>query len=282
MEKFRTIVWNLALITAGSVICAVAVNGILIPKQFLSGGFTGLAMLVHYTLPALPVGVVYFLLNVPLFVFGWLFVGRRFFLYSVAGMVIFSLAVLIRFPSVTVEDRLLNALLAGIIMGFGSGILLRSLGSAGGMDILSVIFFKKFSIRLGTTSLVFNVLLMVTAISRIPLEMILYTLIYIYVCSHIVNLVVTGFSQRKAVLVISECWAEISGEIVRKLDRGVTLIHGEGGYSGARRKILYSVIPFQELARFKNLIRRIDPGAFVVISDTLEVMGQKIGNQPHW
>lgn len=281
-KEFKRIIWNLILITVGSVICAVAVNSILIPKQFLAGGVTGLAMLIHYGLPSIPLGAVYFLLNIPIFIFGWMFVGRRFFFYSIAGMLIYSLAVLIPCPEITIKDPLLNALTAGIISGIGSGILLRSLGSAGGMDILAIIILKKYSIRLGTTSLAFNVVLMLTAISRIPLEMILYTLVFIYVNAYFVNLVVTGLSQRKSVMIISDLWPEISREIMDKLDRGVTVIHGEGGYSKKHQKILYSVISFQELGRLKDLVRTVDSNAFVVINDTLEVMGHGIGNQPHW
>ena len=282
MKSSFKIAYNLVLITAGSVICAVAVNSILIPKQFLAGGITGLAILIHYWLPSIPLGVVYFLLNVPIFIFGWMFVGKRFFFYSIAGMVIYSLAVLIPFPEIAIEDRLLNALSAGIITGVGGGILLRSLGSAGGMDILAIIIMKKYSVRLGTTSLVFNVILMLAAIARLPLEMILYTLIYIYVTAHFVNLVVTGLSQRKSVMIISSHWEEISEAIMTRLDRGVTVVHGQGGYSKKEQKILYSVISFQELGRFKEVVRSIDPNAFVVINDTLEVMGYRIGNQPHW
>lgn len=281
-DELKKIIWNLILISVGSVICAVAVNSILIPKQFLAGGITGLAMLIHYGLPAIPLGVVYFCLNIPIFIFGWMFVGRRFFLYSIAGMVIYSLAVLIPCPEMTVKDPLLNALTAGIITGIGSGILLRSLGSAGGMDILAIIILKKYSTRLGTTSLIFNVVLMLAAISRLPLEMILYTLIFIYVSAYFVNLVVTGLSQRKSVMIISSKWKEISKEIMTTLDRGVTVIHGEGGYSGKQQKVLYSIISFQELGRFKEIVRTIDPDAFVVINNTLEVMGHRIGNQPHW
>ena len=88
MKHSYKIAYNLVLITAGSVICAVAVNSILIPKQFLAGGITGLAMLIHYGLPFIPLGVVYFLLNIPIFIFGWMFVGKRFFFYSIAGMAI--------------------------------------------------------------------------------------------------------------------------------------------------------------------------------------------------
>jgi uncharacterized membrane-anchored protein YitT (DUF2179 family) len=145
VKNMRNIIWNVILITTGSVICAVAVNSILIPKQFLAGGFTGLSLLIHYALPFIPVRVICLALNIPVFIFGWLFVGHRFFFYSIAGMLVYSLAVLIPFPEIMIEDRLLNALTAGIITGVGSGILLRSPGSAGGMDILAIIIFKKFS-----------------------------------------------------------------------------------------------------------------------------------------
>jgi uncharacterized membrane-anchored protein YitT (DUF2179 family) len=282
MKSIKTIIWNLLLIGGGSIICAAAIKGILLPKQFLAGGITGLALLVHYLLPSLPVGVIYFILNIPLFLVGWMFVGRRFFFYSLTGVFIFSAVMLYPFPTFQIHDMILAALTAGIVTGTGSGIILRSLGSAGGLDILSVILFKKFSIRLGTTVIVFNVLLMITAAFRIPLEMVLYTLIYLYVTSHFVNLVVTGLSQRKAIMIISPKWEEISQQIMKSLHRGVTVVRGEGGFSKQERPILYSVMTFQELSRLKELIRKIDSDAFVVVTETLEVMGKRIGNQPHW
>ena len=276
------VLWNLGLITLGSVLCAVAVNGILIPKGFVSGGVTGLALVIHYLLPSVPVSGLYFLLNIPLFAIGWVFVGRRFFLYSIAGMVIFSGALQWVQVPVAVQDPLLSALLAGIICGAGSGIILRSLGSAGGTDILSVILLNRFSIRVGTTVLAFNSGVLMAAAVFSSLESALYTLVYLYVSSHILNLVVTGLSQRKVVFIISPHWKEISGGILQEIRRRVTIIRGQGGYSGRDEQILYTIITFRELARLKRMIRRVDPGAFVVVTDTLEVMGQGIGNQPHW
>jgi len=159
---------------------------------------------------------------------------------------------------------------------------LRSLGSAGGLDILSVILLKRFSIRLGSTILAFNSLILVAGAVLFSLEGALYTLIYIFVSSYMVNLVVTGLSQRKAVYIISPQWEEISRKIMDKIQRGVTVIKGQGGYTGRDEQILYTVISFRELPQLKQLIRGVDPDAFVVITDTLEVMGQRIGNQPHW
>ena len=277
-----TIIWNLALITVGCILCAAAIKGILIPREFLAGGVTGLSLLIYYITPVLPIGVIYFILNIPLFIVGWMFVGQRFFWYSIAGVIFFSAVMLPAYPVIPIQDMILAALTAGIITGVGSGIILRSLGSAGGLDILSVVLFKKFSIRPGTFVLAFNALLMIAAAVRIPLEMILYTLIFMYVTSYCVNMIVTGLSQRKAVMIISPQWQKIAREIRERLQRGVTLVRGEGGYSGQELHILYSVITFTELSRFKEMIRNIDPEAFVVVTETLEVMGRRIGNQPHW
>ena len=276
------ILWNLMVIAVGSVLCAVAVNGILIPQHFYGAGFTGLALLIHYLKPALPLAVIYFILNIPMFSLGWMYVGRRFFLYSIAGMLIFSGAIAWTHISLPIYDKILSALLAGIIMGFGSGVILRSLGSAGGLDILSVILFQRFSIRLGTTILGFNSLVLVAGTLLFSLENAVYTLIYLYVNAHIVNVVVTGLSQRKAIFIVSRKWDEISKEIMGNIQRGVTILKGRSGYEGRDMQIIYTVIAMQELHRLKNMVRKIDPDAFVVVSDTLEVIGTRIGNQPRW
>jgi len=282
VQSVRTVLWNLLLIFAGSVICALAVKGILIPRQFLAGGVTGLAIFGHYLFPSLPIGFIYFLLNIPLFVIGWMFVGRRFFWYSLAGMLIFSSVMFGSYPVFPVKDMILNALAAGIITGIGSGMILRSLGSAGGLDILSIILFKRFSIRPGTTVMTFHAILLLLALARLPMELVLYTLIYFFINAYFVNLVVIGLNQRKAVMIISSRWEDISRHIMEKLQRGVTIVEGEGGFSRQRLHILYSVITLTELSRFKEMIRKIDPNAFVVVTETLEVMGKRIGNQPHW
>ena len=177
---------------------------------------------------------------------------------------------------------ILNALAAGIITGVGSGAILKSLGSAGGLDILTVILLKKYSIRPGPFVLSFNGVLLLAAAFRIPLEMVLYTLVYLFVSTHFMNLVIVGLSQRKSIMIISPKWQEISREIINRLQRAVTVVRGQGGYSGKEMHILYSVITFTELSRFKEIIRKYDPEAFVVVTETLEAMGKRIGNQPHW
>ena len=278
----KNIGWNLVLLVLGSLLCGVGVNGILIPRGFVSGGVTGLALVFHYLVPSLSVALIYALANVPLFIAGWYFISRRFFLYSIVGTLIFSAAVQwAQFP-VPVQDKLLAAILAGLIFGMGSGVILKSMGSAGGTDILSVIFLQRFSIRVGTTVLAFNTLVLATAALLISLEDALYTLIYLYVSTKIVDLVVTGLSQRKAVFIISPRWEKISPRILTEIHRGVTILRGQGAYSQREQQILYTVVTFREVATLKQIVRSEDPAAFVVVSDTTEVMGHRIGNQPHW
>ena len=282
LNLVREIFRNMVLLIIGSVICAVGVNGILIPREFVSGGVTGLALVIYYLTPLIPVSALYFILNVPLFILGWKYVGRRFLAYSFIGMIVYSAAIEWVHIPMPVQDKLLAALLAGILIGFGSGIILRSAGSAGGTDILSVILIKKYSIRLGSTILAFNGAILLLTAALFSLENALYTLMYLYVSSHIVNVVVTGLSQRKAVMIISQSWRDISKAIMEDMNRGVTVIPARGGYTGTPGDVLYTVITFRELAVLKKIISRIDPTAFVVVTETLEVMGRRIGNQPHW
>lgn len=282
VQIYWPILKNFGLIAIGSVICALAINGVLVPHQFLSGGFTGLALVIYYLTPSVPVGWLYFLLNVPLFAIGWKYVGPRFFWYSLVGAVIFSASLKWVNFTIPVQDEMLSALLSGIISGIGAGIILKSLGSAGGLDILSVILLRRFSVRLGSTQLALNGIIIAGGALVFSLERALYTLVYVYVTSRMLNLVMTGLSQRKAVFIISPRWQEISKEIIEKINRGVTILHGRGGYTEQEEKIVYSVITFRELPRLKEIIRQLDPNAFVVFTETLEVMGARIGNQPHW
>jgi uncharacterized membrane-anchored protein YitT (DUF2179 family) len=274
---------NLFLLCVGSAVTAVGINGLLIPHRFVSGGGMGLSLILHYLVPAISVAVAYAVANIPLFLAGWFLISRRFFFYSIAGTVIFTGAVAwVNLGVIPVHDPLLAAILAGIILGTGSGIILKSLGSAGGTDILSVLLLQRFSVRLGTTRLAFNSLVLVAAAALFSVENALYTLIYLYVSAQIMNLVVTGMSQRKAIFIISPQWQEISRGILEEIQRGVTVIRGQGGYSQQEQQILYTVVTFQELANLKQIVRRHDPAAFVVVTETTEVMGHRIGNQPHW
>ncbi|MDW7773348.1 MAG: YitT family protein [Desulfobulbaceae bacterium] len=278
----KKLLFDLILIVTGCIIGAVAVNGILIPNHFATGGITGLSLIIHEFLPFMNLGWIYLLTNIPLFVLAWMSVGRRFFFYSLLGTLVFTLCLkYIHFP-IQLEDKILSTLLAGLIFGTGTGIVLRSSGSQGGLDILSVMLYRRFAISLGNTVLTVNIIVLSLVAIFYSLDAFLYTLIVIYVSSKITDIVVTGLSQRKAVFIISSHWETIAGEILKDIRRGVTVIEGQGGFTGKKEKILYAVVPLMDIGQMKILIRQIDPEAFVVISNTLEVINNRIGNQPHW
>ncbi|MDA8163799.1 MAG: YitT family protein [Desulfobacteraceae bacterium] len=282
LSTCRQVLWNLFLIAAGSLLCALSINGILIPQHFVSGGVTGLILILRSFLPDINFGFLYLLFNVPLYLLAFMHVGRRFFLYSLAGLFIFAGMVGAVQITIPIQEKILAALAAGILLGTGSGVILRSYGSTGGTDILSILLLRRFSVKLGNTTLAVNGLVLVLAATLFSLEAAIYTVIYIYVSSRLIDLVVTGLSQRKAVFIISQKWQAINNEILKGINRGVTVLKGEGGYTGREERILYTVITFRELGPLKQVINRLDPAAFVVVNDTLEVMDERIGNQPHW
>ena len=151
--------WNLMLITVGGVILSIGIKSVAIPNGFISGGFSGLGLLIYYIFGGLSPGIWYFVLNIPLFIAGWLILSRRFFFYSLFGMVVVTLAIdLIPFV-IPIKDRLLAAIAAGTLIGAGAGIYLHSFGSVGGSDIIAIILNQKFNIRIGRYFFYFNLVL---------------------------------------------------------------------------------------------------------------------------
>jgi len=278
----NSILYNSSLITIGSILCAWTINTLLVPHQFLSGGLAGVALIIHYLWPETSVGSLNFLLNIPVLMVGWFYVGRRFMLYSIFGMIVFSMAMEWVPATRPIQDPMLAALLCGAISGVGCSLILKSLGSAGGIDIISVILLKQASIRLGSTTLFANAAILVVSMFLFSMESILYTLVHIFVASRMIDLVITGMSKRKAVFIVSKQWQDIQQQIFKQLNRGVTIINGCGGYTGEEANLLYTVVTFGELSRLKSLVKKTDPNTFLVVSDTVEVMGHGIGNQPHW
>lgn len=273
---------DLLLLGVGGVIFAVGVNSVLVPRHFAIGGVAGLSLIINNFFPTLNLGLLYLLINLPLFVTAWMVVGRRFFFYSLLGTAILSLAVALVHWQITLEDRLLAAILAGVLCGAGAGISLRSSGSQGGLDILSVVLLKRFSINIGSTILAVNAAVLLLVALFYSLEAVLYTLVALYVSARVIALIVTGLSRRKAVFIISPRWRAIAGEILQSSQRGATILEGRGAFTGLEEQIIYTVVSIAELGELKRLVMRHDPDAFVVVSDTQEVINQRIGNQPRW
>jgi len=282
-QAIKRVVFNLALLTVGNAIFAVALNGVLIPHGFLSGGVLGLSLCLHYLTPALSVGLLNLIFNLPLYWLGWRHISHRFMLYTAYGIFIFSLlADLLKVPPLPVHDPLLAAILAGMIGGLGCGIYLRSAGSGGGLDILSVYLNKRFGLRPGLSTFLVNTFILTGVAMLFGLDKALYTLIFSFTWSRVTDAVLSGFNQRKAILIISPQTPLIARAIMDQLNRGVTFLDGKGGYSGKPLQAALSVVTLIELARVKEIIFNLDPEAFIIVQDTLEVLGKRHGRFKVW
>ncbi len=270
---------NLLLITTGSLIFAAGLNAVVVPQELLSGGVVGVALIIHYLFPPIPMGPAYFVLNIPLLLMGWFTVSRRFMAYSIAGMTIFSLAcTVVRVPVFRIEDPILAALLSGVITGAGSGLILRSLGSAGGLDILAVYINKRFGMRLGSVYFAANSLVLLAGVYFHRLDKVLYSIIFLYVSARVVDVILAGFNRRKMVYVISDRSEEIAERIMSRVNRGVTFLKGRGAYSGKDKEIILTITTMTELPMLKEMVFDMDGNAFMVVNDTLEVIGYRHGS----
>ena len=282
VKKTANFLYQLILLTAGSVLCAFAVRAFVMPHGFISRGLTGFALVICYLWPALPVGAVYFALNVPVFLLGGYFVGRRFVLYSLLGLAIYSLALAFIDVDVAIADPMLCAVIAGALSGVGAALLLRSYGSSGGSEIISVVLNKLFGITVGTGAMIVNALVLVLSAVLFPLEKVLYTLVFVFVSTQFVDKVFHGLARRRTALIMSEQWQAVADALTRKHKFGVTLLSGHGGFEGTERKLIYSVVLRQEVSALKRAVNEIDENAFIAIMDADDVTGVEIGNQPHW
>ena len=265
--------WNLALITLGSFILASGIKGIAIPHGFITGGFSGLSLLIYYVFGGLSPGVWYFVLNIPLFIAGWIFLSRRFFLYSIFGLVMVTLAIdLIPFV-IPIQDRILAALAAGALIGAGAGTYLHSFGSVGGSDVIAIVLNQKFNMRIGRFYFLFNLVLFGLSFGFLDIDRILYSLILAFVVAQVTDYFLSMFSQRKMVIIISDLSETIAETILKKLQRGSTFLFGRGAYTGQRKKVLLTVVNNYQLKRLEEAVFSVDANAFFIAENTFNVIG---------
>ncbi|MBU2648342.1 YitT family protein [bacterium] len=278
LSSLRTVgFWKtILMMIIGSLMISLAVNGLLIPNKFFDGGVNGLSLMVFYVFGMPSLGVIYFLFNIPIFLTGWRAMSLKFIFVSLIGVFIFSTALnLLVGIQIAVKDPIMVAILAGIIKGFGTGIYLRVGGSFGGLDIVATVLKKKFSIPMGNTFIFINATTLFGAYLIYDLNIALYTGIFMFVDGTVIEKVQTGFSQRKAVFIVSEQPDLIAEQVMKRLDRGVTFFKSTGGWSHQEKKVIYTVINMIELGRLKEMLFEIDPDAFVAISNTSEVIGKR-------
>jgi uncharacterized membrane-anchored protein YitT (DUF2179 family) len=278
LNQLKPAVREITMIVVGCIVFTYGMNAVMIPARLFSGGLAGIAMIIGYQVPSIDLGMVYLLLNVPLIVLGWVFISRRFIAYTIFGTAFFSLAAsMLRPKAVILSDPLLAALLGGVICGFGCGLILKSIGSAGGLDILAIYLNRRFGIRVGTVAFAANASVIVAGGWMLDLNLALYSIILLFTCGWVTNTVVSGFNARMALIIVSDKSDIIARELLGKFNRGVTFLNGEGGFSKCPKRVILAVTTVTEVPKIKEMIFAADPKAFVVINNTFEVLGQRHG-----
>ncbi len=271
--------WNVLLLTGGSLLFVVGLNGLAVPHRLITGGLFGTAMLLHYVAPFMSIGLMYGLFNIPLFVLGWWKVSKRFFFYSLYAMVALALMAETIHPVIEVKNQLYAAIAAGIICGAGSGLILRSLGSAGGLDILAVYLFQRYNIGLGRFYFMFNGVLFLFSALVLNLDLIIASLVMVFISSAVMEYCLSMFSQRKMVFIISCKSDVIARQIMKKLRIGSTFLQGKGAYSGQPRDVLMTVINNIQLKRLEEIVFSEDPQALFVVENTFNVIGSSFSRR---
>ncbi|MDX2470847.1 MAG: YitT family protein [SAR324 cluster bacterium] len=255
---------------------SLVVNAIVIPHNFFAGGLTGISLGIYYLNNSLGLGWIYFILNIPLFVLAWKKLNLSFIVHSISGMTMASI-MLQATKSVhwEVPDPFVATILAGSLCGAGVGFYFRFGGSSGGMDILAAYLRKSYSIPLGVTFNMANLCILTFAFIFNDLMTTFYSGVFIFCSSWMAEKMISGFSQRSAVTIITDAPHLIAAEISKRLDRGVTFLHASGGYDKAEKEVIYTVINFTEAGRLKELIYEVDENAFITILNTTAVIGSK-------
>jgi uncharacterized membrane-anchored protein YitT (DUF2179 family) len=231
--------------------------------------------LIFYVTGVLSPGIWYFLVNLPMFIIGFAGVSGRFFLYSCYGMGVCALFIDLIDYTAPIHDPWLAVLAAGTVFGAGAGTALRSLGSTGGLDMVSVTLNHKFNIPIGKVSFTFNLVLLSSSMFFLSVDRALYSLAMVFTAAMVMEYFLKLFNRRKMVLVISEKSAEISSAVMNELRRGVTFLSGRGAYTEEPRDVLLTVINEIELKRLERIIYGIDGDAFTIVENTFDVIGHR-------
>ncbi|WP_227394262.1 YitT family protein [Jeotgalibacillus aurantiacus] len=268
------VVLDFVYILIGAFFVAVAFNVFLLPNNVASGGVSGISTILNGLFDWRPAYVQY-AFNIPLFIAGLIFLGLQFGLKTAVGTVVLPFYVLLTESwEPWTEDPLLGALFGGIGVGIGLGIVFRGKASTGGTDLAAQIIHKYSGFGLGTCVAFIDGMIVLAAALVFDIEAGLYALIGLYVTSKTIDLVQVGLNRSKMVHIITNRQEEISQAIFDEVDRGVTKLSAYGGYTDHERPILMCVIDQTEFTRLKNVVKKIDPKAFVIVNDASEVLGE--------
>ncbi len=272
---------DVLLILLGSAVSAAGFAFLTFPNNIVSGGLTGIAQILNLLL-GLPVGVMVMLMNIPLFVVAWKAFGRRFFVFSLIGMMLSSLFIdLFRsFAVPLTSDMLLASVFGGLVRGTGGGLIYWTGATSGGSDIGARLLRKKWPyINFGTFSLGLDALVVAAfAIVFNRVDSALYTIITMFVSSRVVNLLLYGTANSGVCYIITTQPRVIAIAIGEELSRGATILKGEGAYSGKEHDVVLCAVKRSQIPQLRRLVSAKDEHAFVIVTESHEVFGKNFGN----
>ena len=275
MLKYHKIIKDYLLITGGALLFAVGLSLFAEPFHIAPGGISGIAIIINYVF-SLPVGLTIIIINIPLFIAGFLKLGRSFVISSLYAMVLSSLLIdQLAHIEPFVEEPLLAALYGGLFIGAGMGLVFIRGASTGGSDIIVRLLRLRFAgLKLGRIMFLTDLFVIALAAAVFgDLNRALYAIITVYVNSIVIDGIIYGLEFSKVAYIISQKSTEIAVRIQEELERGVTFFFGEGGYSKQSTKIIMCALKQQQIVKFYAIVHEIDPEAFVIVTNAHEVVG---------
>ena len=263
-------------ITVGTLIAAFSLECILIPNDVIDGGVVGVSIMASY-LSKYPLGVFLIVLNLPFIIMAFQKFGKMFVFLMFYGVIMLSVfaEIFLEQNYVFTHDTLLAALFGGIVLGAGVGIVLKSNASLDGTEILAIKLAKKQPFSVGEIIMFFNIFIFTLAGFVYGPDKAMYSALTYFIAYRVIDIVLQGLNEAKSVFVISAKYDEIGKELMKHLDKSVTYLNAEGGYSGAKSKMIYCVITKIEIQKTKEIVNSIDPMAFIAIENVHDVDGKR-------
>ncbi len=288
--NWKSLTLDFVMIVAGSICYAISIGMFSAPNHIAPGGLTGIATLLNYIsiewhFPfVIPIGLATILMNVPLIIASWMVLGRGMAARTLAGIVISSVLVDVLEPYIVpyTNDKILVCIFGGVVLGLGVGLIMRRGGTTGGSEVMARLLERKYP-HMSVGSLILVVDGIVIALSALvygALENALYAVVFVFIGAQVIDWVVYGGRHGKMALILSKKQEEISAAIMEQVDRGVTLLKAQGGYSGQDQNMILCALRPDEVFRLRQVVFEIDPNAFFMMLSTDEVRGYRWLN-PH-
>ena len=269
---------SILTIIFGAAIYAFGLTYFVVPHHLFEGGATGITLITYY-LFNIPISLMNLLINIPLFILAWKIFGSNTLYTSLLGTISLSIWLAI-FENIPLHfnlegDLVIVALVAGVLLGLGLGVIFNAGGTTGGTDIVARILNKYTNISVGKLlfALDFLILMLILIIFQ-DLRLVTYTLLFDFIVSRVIDLIGEGGYAGKGFMIITQKPMEVADKINEELGRGVTFISGQGYYSQKDLKIIYCIIARNEMIKMKELIHTIDPKAFITITEAHEILGE--------